>query len=103
MKLFHHHDLEIVSYEKATACEKAIYYSCKSHNCSHKAHISKAHEKCPLCDNHTISPHLPQTYYICLFNKVVNVDYSDNVKNFFFLTLSISSIRGPPSVSSFSV
>jgi hypothetical protein len=101
--LFHHHASDSPSYEHATPCEKTIYYSNKGSSCHHKAHISKAAEKCFLCDNHTISPHAPQAYFFYFFNSVKPSVYSENNSDFYSSSPSLFANRGPPSVSSHTV
>jgi hypothetical protein len=96
--LFHHHTLEI-AYENATSCEKAIYYSEKDGNCSHKTHISKASEKCGLCDDHTVSPHSSQTFSTKYFSREFSGRYLQVSENYYFQTPSTFCNRGPPSVS----
>jgi len=101
--LFHNHKVEIASYEKSSSCEKTIYYSNKGEKCHHKIHLSLANKKCSLCDNHTFCPHLPQTFYTGFFNKVVSENYLYKVNTYFFLSPSVFSNRGPPSISSHTV
>ncbi len=101
--LFHNHKFEIASYEKASSCEKTIYYSNKSEKCHHKIHLSLANKKCSLCDNHTFCPHLPQTFYTGFFNKVVSKNYLYKVNTYFFLSPPVFSNRGPPFISSHTV
>lgn len=101
--LFHHHELEIASSGKATSCEKAIHFSDKKSNCNLQIDVSKAPEKCSLCDNHTVSPHSSQTFFFRDFSKIKSADHSDLVKNYFFQINSSLSNRGPPEVSSFTI
>jgi len=101
--LFHHHKLEVASYEKATPCEKKIYYSDKDNSCNHKTHISKVPEKCSLCDNHTIAPHSFQTFLTEYFSKEIIADYLQVSENYYFQVPSTFSNRGPPSVLSLTV
>lgn len=101
--LFHHHKLEVASYEKATPCEKKIYYSAKDGNCTHKTHLSKSTEKCWLCDNHTVSPHSFQTFLTEYFSKEFKGSYLQVSEKYYFQVPSTFSNRGPPSVSSFTV
>jgi len=53
MILIHHHENNIVAYERASCCEKTIYYHSGHHSCGHREHISKPIEKCFLCDHHS--------------------------------------------------
>ncbi len=101
--LFHHHKLNIASYEKATPCEKSIYYSHKDNNCQHKTHITITDEKCSLCDHHTVSPHSFQTFLTAYFSKEITSGYLKVFEHYYFQVPSTFSNRGPPSVSSLSV
>jgi hypothetical protein len=101
--LFHHHKLEIASYENATTCEKVIYYSAQDGNCNHNKHISKAIEKCWLCDNHIVSPHSFQTFLTAYFSKEISGSYLHVSENYIFQVPSVFINRGPPPVSSFTV
>ncbi len=82
--LFHHHKLEIASYQKATSCEKAIYYSGKEGDCAHNTHITKETEKCLLCDNHTVSQHSFQTVLNSYFSKKITPNYLQFSENYYF-------------------
>jgi len=101
--LFHDHALEISPYEKATSCEKTIYYSHKEGSCNHKTHIGLAAEKCHLCDNHTLSPHTLFTFFSSSFNKEFPLANTEVSEPYFYQAPSILSNRGPPSVLSFTV
>jgi len=101
--LFHDHTLEISPYEKATSCEKTIYYSHKEDSCNHKTHISLAAEKCHLCDNHTLSPHTLFTFFSSSFNKEFSLANTEVSERYFYQVPAILSNRGPPSVLSFTV
>ncbi len=101
--LFHDHALEISPYEKATSCEKTIYYSHKEDSCNHKTHISLAAEKCHLCDNHTLSPHTLFTFFSSSFNKEFSLANTEVSERYFYQVPAILSNRGPPSVLSFTV
>jgi hypothetical protein len=96
--MFHHHDNNIVAYDKADKCEKAIYYAAKDSSCNHKQHITKAFEKCSLCDNHTISAHTIFSPAF-VFSKVEKITkYHPYNLNFYFVSTSETSNRGPPTV-----
>jgi hypothetical protein len=101
--LFHHHNFSITSYDKATACEKSIYYSEKSTDCNHQTHLFETTEKCLLCDQHTVSPHAAQKLFSFFFNEVGQICYANDIKIYFSLPLSGFGNRGPPSVSSLTV
>jgi hypothetical protein len=101
--LFHNHALEISPYEKASACEKTIYYSHKDVSCNHETHISLAAEKCHLCDNHTLSPHTLFTFFSSSFNKEFPLANTEVSEPYFYQAPAILSNRGPPSVLSFTV
>jgi hypothetical protein len=101
--LFHDHALEISPYEKASACEKTIYYSHKEGSCNQKTHISLAAEKCHLCDNHTLSPHTLFTFFSSSFNKEFSQASTEVSERYFYQAPAILSNRGPPSVLSFTV
>ena len=101
--LFHHHDAEIVSFEKASSCEKAIYYSNHGDKCSHTSHISKSPEKCLLCDLHAVSPH---SFLDFLKQNIGKEQTSTPVKgaeNYVYCFPSVFTNKGPPSLLSFSV
>lgn len=96
--LLHHHHHGVVPFSKADQCEKAIFYSEKEGRCAHKEHVSTAFEKCPLCDDHTLSVHA-----ICCPDYSANFHPSTTrpipyhwrlVSN----TYSKPSNRGPPMV-----
>lgn len=96
--LFHHHDYSIVAYDKADKCEKAIYYSEQGSKCNHKEHVTKAFEKCSLCDNHTLSAHT-NLYPDFVYSKVANITKFQSYKqNFHSLSSSENSNRGPPKI-----
>jgi hypothetical protein len=101
--LFHNHLTDIAAYEKATACEKVIYYADNDANCKHQNHVANAVEKCWLCDNHTLSPHLFQTFLPEYFSKKISASYTELCNYYYFQTPSRFLNRGPPSVSSFTV
>jgi hypothetical protein len=101
--LFHDHALELSPYEKATSCEKTIYYSHKEGSCNHKTHIGLAAEKCHLCDNHTLSPHTLFTFFSSSFNKEFSQANTEVSERYFYQAPAILSNRGPPSVLSFTV
>ena len=96
--LFHHHDYNIVAYDKADKCEKAIYYVKTENSCNHKQHLTTGFEKCSLCDNHTLSEHTI-FYPDFVFPKARKIAEFDNyLQQFYFLPTSEKSNRGPPTV-----
>ena len=96
--LFHHHDYNIVAYDKADKCEKAIYYANKDGSCNHKHHITKSFEKCSLCDNHTVSVHTVfYPIFVCV-NVIATTEHHPYNVSFYSLSTSETSNRGPPTV-----
>jgi hypothetical protein len=96
--LFHHHDNHIVAYDKADQCEKVIYYSSKSDGCHHKEHISKASEKCSLCDHHSLSVYTvftPSFFYLKPLKAGEYILFHESIQ---LITFSETSNRGPPTV-----
>jgi len=94
--MFHHHD-EIIAFEKATKCEKTVYYSDGSNSfCEHKAHLSKVLKKCFLCDNHCVSVHLFTAIQFVCINVEHRSEYTLYKANFYEATLPETQNRGPP-------
>ncbi len=96
--MFHHHDYKVVAYEKATPCEKTVYYANKEGQCSHKAHITNAVIKCALCDNHNLTAHTAKIPPFTFTKTQVNSEYNNVVTKLVSLTSSQTSNRGPPQV-----
>ncbi|ODS89257.1 MAG: hypothetical protein ABS44_05115 [Chryseobacterium sp. SCN 40-13] len=96
--LYHHHDDEIVAYSKASQCEKAIYYGDKNNACSHKAHLTKAQEKCSLCDHHCVSPHLIVDVPVVYIDAQPYFEYSLCKVSFYETELLAIQNKGPPTV-----
>jgi hypothetical protein len=96
--LFHHHDNKIVTFNKATACEKTIYYSVFKGKCEHKAHLTKSIKKCSLCENHTLTPHFSEFSFCNFFKLSFHRSYSIATFDYKFANTSIVSNRGPPTI-----
>ena len=96
--LVHDHSEHVVSYQKADACERVIYYADKHSECHHAAHYTKVLEKCSLCDVHVFTPHDG----IALFQfRFLSFQYSDT----YSYVASVSHFqpfalpnKGPPSI-----
>ena len=98
--LFHHHKSNIPSLEKATLCEKTIYYSSEEEHCTHHTHIITAPEKCSLCDNHTTSPHFLQIFIAEYFGNEIWGHYIQIYQNYYFQIPTTIANRGPPMIDS---
>ena len=96
--MFHHHNHEKVVYENATSCEKNIYFGDKSGKCEHNSHISKAIEKCFLCDHHNLASHLLETPFLKFFKIEFPCTYVLSSASFNSNSTSEASNRGPPTV-----
>lgn len=96
--LFHHHNENRVAYEKATSCEKAIFYGDKSGKCTHKNHISKASEKCSLCDNHNLSAHIVELPFFNFVTLECKMVYDLDVINLITYFSNQTFNKGPPVV-----
>ncbi|MEO6189276.1 MAG: hypothetical protein ABIO44_01880 [Saprospiraceae bacterium] len=96
--IFHHHNHEIVAYNKADNCEKAIYYADKSGKCNHKSHLSKSLDKCALCDNHIFQAHFNHIYDFTSAEIEISNIYNSYLFNFKTIPFSETSNRGPPTV-----
>lgn len=96
--LFHHHGDDIVAYSKATACEKATYYSGKTDICKHKAHLAKVKEKCSLCDNHNLSVHIIVDAPVFYIDNPHYFKYALRKVVFYDTTTFETQTRGPPVV-----
>jgi hypothetical protein len=96
--LFHHHDNKIIAFDKATACEKAIYFSNSKGKCKHKSHLSESIKKCSLCDNHTLIPHFLEFSFYTFFKLTFNNSYSTASFDYKYVTTTIVCNRGPPTV-----
>lgn len=96
--LFHHHENEIVTYEDADACQRAVYYGETDEDHHHSQHISKVVNDCPLCDLHTLTLSLPPVAQFKTFKKTVS-EISDFCRPQFLSIYSHSSLsRGPPNI-----
>jgi len=81
---------------QASACEKAIYFAEKDLN--HKTHLTKAPEKCVLCDLHIVTPHSFDPFNIQWLANEQPIDYQINNQSTHFLNPGSSVNRGPPTV-----
>ena len=98
--LFHHHHDQHPTYLHTTDCEKEIYFSNKGKHCPHESHVAQAPEKCFLCDHQTVSPHSIPAFFTYASSKLTFTKISEKPANFYVLTPSNGSNRGPPSISS---
>lgn len=98
--LVHHHKSTKVAYLQASACEKAIYFAEKDLNLNHKTHLTKAPEKCVLCDLHIVTPHSLDPFNIQWVSNEQSIDYLINNQVAHFLNPGSSVNRGPPTISS---
>jgi hypothetical protein len=96
--MFHHHNYKVVAYEKASFCQKAVYNANKTRQCSHKAHIRIAVEKCFLCDNHNLTDHINNIPFFGFSNTEIPTEYNSVIVNFISHSSSKTSNRGPPAV-----
>ncbi len=98
MSFFHKHENVKIAFQKATACEKKIYYDVVKGDCEHSTHISKQIEKCSFCDSHFAKPYttLVSNFYtqkIC-FTNLYKIDFVKLISN---NTTTLSN-KGPPTV-----
>ena len=96
--MFHHHNYNVVAYETATPCEKAAYYQYKIGQCTHKAHITNAVQKCPLCDNHNLTDYLHNILVFTFIKAETNSEHNSIIVNIISLSPAQTSNRGPPTV-----
>lgn len=96
--LFHHHNDSVVSYEKASRCEKAIYYADKEEACHHAEHLSKTYEKCNFCDNHTLSSHSELSAFVFSIRQTISSEYQSTECNYHYTASLHYANRGPPRV-----
>jgi hypothetical protein len=96
--LFHKHENVVVALEKATACEKKIYYGEVDGDCKHSTHISKQIEKCSLCDTHVNTPHYTVDIFYNFQKNNFSIKYcTDDVRYSSSLLYTLFN-KGPPSV-----
>lgn len=95
---FHQHKDAHVTYEKANACEKHIYFPHADINelCGHKAHISKSFIKCSLCDHHATAHYIVSISFAA-FSFTDCPEYSKVfIQKFIPSDQSAIDNRGPP-------
>jgi hypothetical protein len=96
--LLHQHHDHIIDYEKASACEKSIYYGSKKENCGHTSHIYKTIKHCKLCELHTITPHQAIHTIAYLFSQKYFKEYPQIPSELLLSTSFVISNKGPPAV-----
>lgn len=102
--LFHHHNNNIFLFSKASRCKKTVYSANKESDCKYKTLITIPVEKCALCDNHTVSPHSIQFYFLAFLPPNFGRSYCTRASALHLLQNNlVLSSRGPPVVSSFTV
>jgi hypothetical protein len=98
VSLFHKHENAVVTFEKATACEKKIYYGKVNSGCEHSTHISKQIEKCSLCDSHLNTPHYTVDIFYNFQKNNFSIKYcTDNIHYSSSLINTLCN-KGPPTV-----
>ncbi len=96
--LFHKHENVVVALEKATACEKKIYYGAVDGDCEHSTHVSKQIEKCSLCDTHLNTPHNTVDIFYNFQKNNFSIKYcTDNILYSYSFVLTLCN-KGPPTV-----
>ncbi|MBK7958504.1 MAG: hypothetical protein IPK03_10580 [Bacteroidetes bacterium] len=96
--VLHHHDTEIVAYQVADHCEKAIYYGDSEEKCHHQSHLSKTIEKCNLCDHHTLAIDIIAFPFLHFFHTEYKSEFNPKFVDYYFQIYSNVSNRGPPSI-----
>lgn len=94
--MFHHHNDDKVSFQKASACEKVVFYGYKNGICKHKNHFSRQLERCALCDHHNTSVHTVSTSFFSSFKEKTSFKHNIQGVNYIFTSTSETSDRGPP-------
>jgi hypothetical protein len=98
VSFFHKHENAMVTFEKATPCEKKIYYGEVDGDCKHSTHISKQIEKCALCDTHLTTPHNAVDIFYNFQKNNFSIKYcTDDVRYSSSLISSLCN-KGPPMV-----
>lgn len=96
LSVFHHHESGIIPLEKASNCEKEIYYPGFNDLCKHQTHISATLEKCSLCVHHIIPVHAtePASYSVSESLHIFYFSsYLPGLRTIFSL---FHEVRGPP-------
>lgn len=97
--LFHHHENEIIAYEAADACQRAVYYGEAEADAHHDSHLSKIVEECPLCDHHTLSQHLQPAFELFLPTEKISHRVLDLETHVEYTFLFHFYTRGPPATA----
>jgi hypothetical protein len=99
VSFFHTHKNDKIALEKATACEKKIYYGEVDGDCEHGTHVSKQIEKCSLCDTHFAKPYTTLEYGFNFPKKTFTNQYKiDFVKLISHNPITLSN-KGPPATA----
>jgi hypothetical protein len=98
VSLFHKHENVVVALEKATACEKKIYYGEVNSGCEHSTHISKQIEKCSLCDSHLNTPHYTVDIFYSFQKNNFSIKYCTDDIHYSSSLINTLCNKGPPTV-----
>ncbi len=99
MSFFHTHKNEKIAFEKASACEKKIYYGEVEGDCEHGTHISKQIEKCSLCDTHFAKPYTTFESSLNFPKRIFTNQYKiEFVKLLSHSPITLSN-KGPPTAA----
>lgn len=96
--MFHHHEHNLIAHDKASPCEKTIYFGEKKDACGHETHISTSLEKCFLCDhviNLLFTFNIFRFVYINPSYRAISVDF---YSSFLATYSSLFFNKGPPSI-----
>ncbi|MCB9250886.1 MAG: hypothetical protein H6605_00325 [Flavobacteriales bacterium] len=98
VSIYHQHHNALISFDKASRCEKVIYFGEKDDVCTHKQHLSNVLEKCSLCEHHQGKTHL-QLSYLLPEEVQIGFFFSDSFKRNIASNAQLAFLnRGPPIV-----